>query len=160
MTAVAARGGGARCEMEADGGAVSPHLHSLPLPEGAAGHGEPPHSTGTATKPPSLTRDGPREGSELANGKNVPVYKNHRKASAGLLQGASAEVPGHASSPSLPPKPQATPNPSTKASSSMSRDHITMISHLRHPQGWFQVHGDQSDFAPRGGSKSFFRALG
>lgn len=53
---------GVQCEMEADGGAVSPHLHSLPLPKGAAGHWEPPHSTDTATKN-SLTRDIPREGS-------------------------------------------------------------------------------------------------
>lgn len=43
-----------------------------------------------------------------------------------------------AAPPSLPlPKTPGTPIPSTKASSSMSRDHITMISDLRHPQGSF-----------------------
>lgn len=59
-----------------------------------------------------------------------------------------------AAPPSLPPKPQAPPIPSTKASSSMSRDHITMISDLRHPQGWFQVHGDEPDFAPEMAQKA------
>lgn len=58
-----------------------------------------------------------------ATGENIPVYykkkknkneqkKPYRKASAGLLQGASTEVPGPASSrpPSLPPKPPGTPH--------------------------------------------------